>query len=321
MDKKSQSLSAGILFAIIVVIHISTGFIHFSEDMPTAESLILSQALILLPIIIYFTIPMAYYATTKKKMVDILRFRKVNIWSVFLVIPVVYCFYPLLICVNAFSMAFSTNVIANTMTDITSQYPYIVSLLLMAFMPAVVEELTFRGVLMGSFHRDSNPWPAIIFSAVCFGAMHMNFNQMAYAFVLGICMGLVIEASGSILSSMLVHFLYNGTSVTLMYLMSRFTGSMPDTSSVSSGQMLMTAGIMLPFALVGVALAGLLLYVIARLNKRDLIFLGMFKKKTKEQKLAMAADKVTIMTPPVWVGLILCVGYAVFTEILVRSMG
>lgn len=40
--------------------------------------------------------------------------------------------------------------------------------------------------------------------------MHMNFNQMAYAVVIGLIFGFVVEATGSIIPTMIMHFLING---------------------------------------------------------------------------------------------------------------
>lgn len=332
MEKKKQVMGAGILFLVLVIIHIGISFIDFS-DIPIWASLLLSQGLIIVPVLIYFII-------TKQNVFQTIRFRKMNIWSFLLVIPLTGCIYPLLICVNAFSMAFSTNVIADTMMGLMGETPYIVSLALMALLPAVVEETTFRGVLLNSFHRDSNPWPGILFSAICFAAMHMNFNQIAYALVLGICMGIILEASGSILSTMLIHFIFNGTSTTMLYLMPKImewststleqTGEMsPDeieqlmdmgaaAGTYTTEQMLLIAGILLPFAVIGLGLAGLLLYAIAKLNKRELILKGMFKRKTPEQKIAMKADHVKIMTVCLWIALGLCLAYAILTEVLIH---
>lgn len=335
MEKKKQVIGAGILFLVLVVIHIGIGFVDFG-DIPIWASLLLSQGLIIVPVMIYFII-------TKQNVFQTIRFRKMNIWSFLLVIPLTGCIYPLLICVNAFSMAFSTNVIAGTMMGLTDETPYIISLSLMALLPAVVEETTFRGVLLNSFHRDSNPWPGILFSAICFAAMHMNFNQIAYALVLGICMGIILEASGSIMSTMLIHFIFNGTSTTMLYLMPKImqwgTNTLEQSGEMSAdeieqlmdasaaagtyttGQMLLVAGMLLPFAIIGVCLAALLLYAIAKLNKRELILKGMFKRKTPEQKIAMKADRVKIMTIFLWIALGLCLAYAILTEVLIHMAG
>ncbi len=331
MEKKKQVMGASILFLAIVVINVGAQFLDLS-GLPLYMNILLAQGLIVIPAIIYLIV-------TKQNFFEAIRLRKMNIWSVLLLIPVVYLLEPLLVCINAFSMAFSTNVIANTMQDITDMMPYIAGLSLMALLPALVEELTFRGVMMNSFHRDSNPWPAIIFSAICFGCMHMNFNQITYALVLGILMGIIVEATGSILSTVIVHFIYNGTSTTLLYLMPKVMAwsnsvleesgmsqqeldqamNMGDAaSSVEAGQMLMVAGVMIFPALMGLALAALLVYLIAYLNKRHYILKGMFTKKTPEQKEAMAADKVRIMNVFLGIAIGLCAAMAILVEVLQR---
>lgn len=340
MEKKKMVLGAGILFLVLVLINIGAGFIDFS-GLPTFATILLAQGLIIVPVILYIVV-------TKQNFFEAIRLRKMNVWSVLLVIPLVYLIQPLLICINAFSMAFSTNVIADTMGSVVSETPYIVALSLMALLPALVEEITFRGVLLNSFHRDSNPWPAILFSAICFGCMHMNLNQMAYAFVLGILMGIILEATGSILSTMIVHFIFNGTSVSMLYLLPKFAnwymnlleesgmsleqvgltqqdmdslmniGETAAAATTTPEQMLLTGAIMLIPAFIGLALAGLLVYLIAYLNKRHLILKGMFTKKSSEQKQAMEADKVRIMKPALGIAIGICIIYSVVIEILIR---
>lgn len=340
MEKKKMVLGASILFLLIVLINIGAGFIDFS-GVPLFATILISQGMIIIPVLIYVLV-------TRQNLFQLIRLRKMNIWSLLLVIPLTYLLQPLLISINAISMSFSTNILAGTMGSIMDELPYIAFLSLMAILPALVEEITFRGVLLNSFHRDSNPWPGIIFSAICFGAMHMNLNQITYALVLGLLMGIILEATGSILSTMVVHFVFNGTSTTLVYMLPKFTkwylelleengmtleqvgltqqdmdqlmnvGDAASTAAASPEQMLMTGLIMLIPALVGLALAGLLLYYIAYLNKRHLILKGMFTKKTPAQKEAMAADKVPVMNVCLGIGIGICIIYAILTEVLIR---
>lgn len=331
MEAKKKIRGASVLFLIIVIIHISANFIPWGP-MPIYLNILIPQAMILIPVLVYLLI-------TKQNVFQTIRMRKINIWSLLLVIPVVYLLEPLLVCINAFSMAFSSNLIASTMEDVSTTMPYIAGVSLMALLPAVVEETTFRGVLLNSFHRDSNPWTAILFSALCFGCMHMNFNQIAYALVLGVIMGILLEASGSIAATMLLHFLYNATSTTLLYLLPVITKwsnqtldsagmseqeleqimSVSQTAAETSPQQMLLVGLfMLIPALIGAALAGCLIYLIAYLNKRQLILKGMFTRKTPEQKLAMRADKVRVMNVWLGIGIGLCAAMAILTEILVR---
>lgn len=329
MEKKKMIRGASILFLVLVIMNIGAGLIDFG-DIPIALNILIPQGLILIPVLIYVLV-------TKQNLFHLIRFRKINFWSLLLVIPVVYLLEPLLICINAVSMAFSTNVIAGTMDNITSTLPYVAGISLMALLPAIVEETTFRGVLLNSFYQERHPWTAILFSALCFGLMHMNFNQIAYALVLGILMGILLEASGSILATMLLHFLYNATSTSLLYLlpklMSWSTQVLEDSginqqeidqmmnvgdaaATTTPGQCLAIAGMMLLPALAGVALAGFLVYAIAYLNGRQEILKSMFRKKTPEEKEAMKIDKVRVMNVILGIGMGLCVVYAILVEVL-----
>ena len=55
-------------------------------------------------------------------------------------------------------------------------------------------------------------------SALIFATGHMNFNQAAYAFVIGIMLVFLVEATGSIWASIIYHVIFNGYSVCIMYL-------------------------------------------------------------------------------------------------------
>lgn len=331
MEKKKMIWGVSILFLILVIMNIGIGLIDFGE-IPIALNILIPQGLILIPVLIYVLV-------TKQNLFQLIRFRKINFWSLLLVIPVVYLLEPLLICINAVSMAFSTNVIAGTMDDITSTLPYVAGISLMALLPAIVEETTFRGVLLNSFYQERHPWTAILFSALCFGLMHMNFNQIAYALVLGILMGIILEAGGSILATMLLHFLYNATSTSLLYLLPKLmnwsTQVLEDSgmnqqeidqmmnvgdaaTATTPGQCLAIAGMMLIPALAGAALAGFLIYAIAYLNGRQEILKSMFRKKTPEEKEAMKIDKGRVMNVILGIGMGLCVAYAILVEVLQR---
>jgi len=87
-----------------------------------------------------------------------------------------------------------------------------------AVIPAILEETVYRGVFFNEF-RKMNPRKGVVLSGLLFGLMHMNFNQFIYAFVMGMIFALLVEVTDSIISSMIVHFTINGSSVILMYLL------------------------------------------------------------------------------------------------------
>jgi len=124
---------------------------------------------------------------------------------------------PVMTLINALSMVFSTNVIGTSILDIAEQVPFLFGVILVAVIPAVVEETVYRGVFYNEYSKI-HPLKAALLSGLLFGIMHGNFNQFSYAAVMGILFAFLIEATGSILSTMLVHFWINASSVVMMYI-------------------------------------------------------------------------------------------------------
>lgn len=69
----------------------------------------------------------------------------------------------------------------------------------------VLEEITFRGILMGNLHKAFGKWVSILVSAVIFGAFHFNMVQFAYAAALGVVLGIVYDKCGQLISCILLH--------------------------------------------------------------------------------------------------------------------
>ncbi len=199
-----------ITVGIAVVAMFVFGSIPIVQDKPFIN-LLLSQVIFVIPVIVYLVI-----GTDNVK--DLLRINKVSIPNVILLIVFAFFISPLLSFLNAFSLLFTTNQITDTISKTVYSYPLAISLLLVAVIPAILEETVYRGVFFNEF-RKINPRKGVVLSGLLFGLMHMNFNQFIYAFVMGMIFALLVEVTDSIISSMIVHFTINGSSVILMYLL------------------------------------------------------------------------------------------------------
>ncbi|MDE6699206.1 MAG: CPBP family intramembrane metalloprotease, partial [Lachnospiraceae bacterium] len=140
---------------------------------------------------------------------------------------------PLISVINLISSLINGNATADTMTRM-QQSPMWLSIILIAFIPAVVEEFVFRGLVFGNY-KKRNPWKGVLLSALLFGLMHLNINQFSYAFVLGIVLALLNYATGSLIPSIILHFTINANSVVLSYLSSDLTNSEAIQKAVSTG--------------------------------------------------------------------------------------
>lgn len=123
------------------------------------------------------------------------------------------------------AMSFITIILGYLMPDINSSgsvFSYFdmfnlpLTLLIVAFIPSVIEELVCRGVIQG-ICRCRSVLCGIVVSTFCFSLMHMNLQQFAYSFIFGIILALVREFTGSIWSTIFLHFGSNAISVILMY--------------------------------------------------------------------------------------------------------
>lgn len=94
----------------------------------------------------------------------------------------------------------------------------LLNLLVIALIPAVGEELTFRGVLQQGLCRKMNPHAAIILSAAIFSFIHFQFYGFLPRMFLGILLGYMFYITGSIWTSIAMHFVNNGTAVVVYYL-------------------------------------------------------------------------------------------------------
>lgn len=98
--------------------------------------------------------------------------------------------------------------------------PTLVSLLLnivaTAVLPALVEEMIFRGYILGAL-RPHGDGLAIVLSAALFALFHGNVLQIPFAFILGLAMGYLAVQTDSIWPAVLLHFSNNLMSVLLNF--------------------------------------------------------------------------------------------------------
>jgi sodium transport system permease protein len=88
-------------------------------------------------------------------------------------------------------------------------------LLLVAVMPAVFEELAFRGFILSGFRHLGHKWRAIVYSALLFGVSHLILQQSIITSLVGVLIGYLAVQSGSILPGMVFHMIHNALLLTM----------------------------------------------------------------------------------------------------------
>ena len=136
----------------------------------------------------------------------------------------------------------------------------LVNLFLMAVLPAVSEEITFRGVLQQLFQgskvsmiqASKVPHLAIWCTAIIFSAIHMQFYGFIPRMLLGALFGYMFVWTGSLWVPMLMHFVNNGMAVLLYYIANRAAWDMDKVDAVGTGNTLWLGVVSLVLTIVGI---------------------------------------------------------------------
>jgi len=91
----------------------------------------------------------------------------------------------------------------------------------LSVLPAILEEILFRGFILQSLRRFGDMF-AVIISALVFALVHGNFAQLPNAFIMGVTIAFLAVKTGSLIPGMILHFINNfGATVLDVFLISR----------------------------------------------------------------------------------------------------
>jgi len=94
-------------------------------------------------------------------------------------------------------------------TEVGAERPVWVLLLVMAALPAICEELAFRGFILSGFRHLGHKWRAIVLSSIFFGVTHAIFQQSIVACLVGMMIGYIAVQTGTLFAGMLFHVVHN----------------------------------------------------------------------------------------------------------------
>ena len=126
---------------------------------------------------------------------------------------------------------------------------------LMAVLPAVCEELAFRGFVLSGLRHIGHKWTAIGLSAVAFGLVHTILQQQIGAAAVGLVLGYLAIQTGNLFLCILFHAIYNGLAFLLSDVISKL--EQQDTNQIdwliSGNEMLVFQPWVLVVSLIGAA--------------------------------------------------------------------
>jgi membrane protease YdiL (CAAX protease family) len=130
----------------------------------------------------------------------------------------------------------------------------VINILLMAVLPAVAEELSFRGVLMNLFPAkgDRVPHVAIWCTAILFSAVHMQFYGFLPRMLMGALFGYALVWTGNLWVPILMHLTNNAMAVLLYFVSMRMNWDMKMIDAIGTNDTLWLGVVSLVITLVGI---------------------------------------------------------------------
>lgn len=301
-----------VLFISYILLSILAGAVIGVMDinMPLWGSYLLSQAIVLLPALIYVAIH-------KINIIACMPYRRLRISDGLLSLLFGYALVPTMLFVSNLTSLFSTNYVQDSVQELIA-YPFVVQLLIIAVLPACVEEFVFRGLIYHSYRKNGILGAAVL-SGLVFGLMHLNINQLSYALLMGIVFALLVEVTGSMYSSMLAHFAANSYSIIMMQLVSMTSdgselleqSAQAAESSMNSVPVIIAQVVMLGLVAAGfLGIAYLLFKKIAVRNGRWEYLKEQLHKGFKPQ------NGERFLTPPLIATVAAAVVYMLYTEFM-----
>ncbi|MCH8921878.1 MAG: CPBP family intramembrane metalloprotease [Planctomycetes bacterium] len=86
-------------------------------------------------------------------------------------------------------------------------------LLVIAVLPAICEEIAFRGFILSGLRHLGHKWQAIVISSIFFGVAHMMVQQSLMAALVGVVIGYIAVQSGNLLPCIMFHMTHNALAV------------------------------------------------------------------------------------------------------------
>lgn len=142
--------------------------------------------------------------------------------------------------------------------DMLTSQPAVVLILVVALMPAIGEELLFRGFVMGTLKNKCTGVIAVLVTTLLFAAYHMSLIKMFTIGIIGFGLTYAAYKSGSIVTSMCMHFLNNLLSVLITKYPKQMQRVLPVLfkESLSASDLLLMIAAILICAALGLLLLG-----------------------------------------------------------------
>jgi len=177
--------------------------------------------------------PIFYLKLIEKKSLSKLSWIKLTLLAVVLTTIITFSFMPVNSLIIEWNMGIDfpdllenwfrdredeAQQITKALTNFTSPNYFILAFIVIAIIPAIGEELVFRGLIQNKLWEASNIHVAIWVTGILFGVIHLQFYGVVPRILLGVLFGYLYYWSGTLWVPIIAHFLNNGITLIALYM-------------------------------------------------------------------------------------------------------
>lgn len=280
IKKDSYSFRDGIVLLFLLLAAYMSFQYATIKSMPIEWVLVISQTIFLaLPVLIL----------GKAGNVDLkvaLRLNRIDGETVITIMLIALSAIPIVALANLTAMFICSKFglyITSSLPGAESLTGLLILVPVIALMPAICEEVLFRGMILNIYEKRVGKGKAIIFSAVLFGLYHMNPYNLIGPILLGILFAYLVQLTNSLFAASIAHFTNNAVGVILPFLSNNMTngnmvGEQSPMTKNSLAEILSNDGVM-------VITLGILAVVASVFTVILLLLLGRLKSKYKGKEM------------------------------------
>ncbi len=129
------------------------------------------------------------------------------------------CLHPVVmwltsVVVSIYPPTGDMDLVQQVMSAIFADAPSVWAILLViAFVPAVIEEIAFRGFILSGMQSLGSNFKAVVITSILFGVAHSILQQSIVTFFVGLVIGFIAVRTTSLIPCILYHAVHNGLSV------------------------------------------------------------------------------------------------------------
>lgn len=302
-----NSRKTGISFLISIILYIVCVLGVVNLLFPGIMSNIMWNNMVVEALVVLPGILMAFFSG--ENLPRFLGFHKVKLTTFLAIIPFTMLSMPVISLLNLVTQFWVENTAVGMMQDYgIAQMPFLQIWFTIGVFAPFCEEVACRGVFYRGFQKSFGIFRAMLLSALLFALIHMNINQAVYAFAMGVMSVLLVEATGSLWSSVFYHALINSSQVALMYIALKADPVVySDASQMMTNELLVGAVVVyLVITAFTLPLAWALLIWMSGNQGRRGVLLSLWRDRKEKYKKDNPA--IVILT----IGIILCVAFIVW---------